>query len=72
MLERICRLPSGSLSTGEGGGRGRGSSDFQVQSYNILIAVHECFAIFFQKIFFMAEFAVCSVDFVEALGARQS
>ena len=33
-LERICRLPSGSLPTGEGGGRGRCSSDFQVQSYN--------------------------------------
>ena len=33
-LQRICRLPSGSLPTGEGGGRGRCSSDFQVQNYN--------------------------------------
>ena len=34
VLERICRLPSGSLSTGEGGGRGRGPFWFTLQSYS--------------------------------------
>ena len=40
-LERSCRLPSGSLPTGEGGGRGRVSSDFQVQSYNAFSSIQK-------------------------------
>ena len=32
-LERSCRLPSGSLPTGEGGGRGRGPFCFLMQNY---------------------------------------
>ena len=45
---------------------------FTMQSYNISIAVHECFANFL--IFFPDQIGAfcCSVDFVETAGARHS
>ena len=46
-LERSCRLPSGSLPTGEGGGRGRVSFPISKCKVTTLFLLYKNFACFF-------------------------